>query len=506
MKKYVWILSIFLGTLHAIEEQKPLVIDSEFADFDGKQFTLSGHATIEHELGKVEAQNVALFPETESKKLRFAYLKMNEGVKITLVDGGELTCSDATVDYRQLKGRFWTVLPHDSVIYKENIKHGDLLSPAPLEVKSREMLILLQHQNQSSQLVISEIEALQDVIVNYNDEFFAAADQGQYQRSEQKSLLNPSNIMGIISLKANGEEGLCKVSNKNGDVIHADQIKIDTVKRELDLEKPKGTFFSQQNPEQKNKDIDFTCDMMTWNESQDVLTLSGMVVVHYKGAGTLTNPNEIKVYRQLLDGKKQISKIESIGESQLDYIDDKQEGSHLLTTYGKFTLDNQKMKAWLESPRDSLNKVVDGKQVHFKDQMGEVFADEAFVDYAEVNKKLTPTKLILKGNVYLLNKSKENDAKKVLQFAIADRVDYDPATQEMIFAAEGKKRVLFFDKTNNLQISAPAVKIKRNPNTNKESIQGVGDVRFSFIDKEFDQLKRRFKLHDDLSQKSDVPQ
>lgn len=405
--------------LKEIDEQaKPLMkgaADKVEFSLDGKIIALHGNATVDHELGKVEAQQMTLTPETEGKKLRLANIKMNEGVKIALQDGGKLSCEEAEIDYHTLTGKF-SGGPQEHVTYNEYLKGRDLKVTTAFEVKSRTMGIRLQQENQkeSSSIVISQITADNDVSVHYNNDFLAVANHGLYERG---------------------------------------------------------------------------------NEQQDVLVLRDDVEVNYKGVGKLTNPSEIQIHRKLIDGRKQVSLIDCAGQSVLNYQDEKKNESHVLTTHNKFMLDHQLMRAHLDSPRDVDNNVLENLQVHFIDPMGEIYADEVFVDYKEINKRMTPIKLLLKGNVWLLSRTSadKDDPGKVVQFAMADCVEYDIAAKEMLCMADFNKRVLFFDKNNNLQISAPAVKAKRDSLTQKNAIQGMGDVRFSFIEKEFEQLKKRFE-------------
>jgi lipopolysaccharide export system protein LptA len=53
------------------EELRPLSIDAECVEYEGKEVHLTGHAVVEHELGKVEADQIWLFPEKEGKKMAF---------------------------------------------------------------------------------------------------------------------------------------------------------------------------------------------------------------------------------------------------------------------------------------------------------------------------------------------------------------------------------------------------------------------------------------------------
>lgn len=490
----VMIIFFILSNLLA-EEIRPLLIDSDFVDYNGKTITLNGNSTVDHELGKVEAQRITLIPATEGKKLRFAYLKMSDGVKIALQDGGQLSCMEAEIDYQTLTGKFSGGPQQEYVVYTEYLKGRDPKAPTPLEVKSSEMSMRLQRENgqDSSPLVIGQITADKDVSINYNHDFHAMADHGQFERKEpSQDQKEDKNRTGVISLQANAEEGICQISNRNGDLIHANKMSVDTLNHEMQFDAPKGSLFI--NADEHKGEIDFSCGSMTWNESKDVLILRDQVAVNYKGIGTLTNPDEIQVYRKLVDGRKQVSLIDCLGQTNLNYLDEKKNESHRLTTYKRFILDHQQMRAHLDSPRGINNNVLENLQVHFSDPMGEIYADEVFVSYKEINKKMTPVKLLLKGNVWLLSRTSvdKEDPGKIMQFAMADRVDYDIASKEMLCMADFNKRVLFFDKSNNLQISAPSVKAKRDPQTQKDAIQGIGDVRFSFIEKEFEQMKKRF--------------
>lgn len=125
-------------------------------------------------------------------------------------------------------------------------------------------------------------------------------------------------------------------------------------------------------------------------------------------------------------------------------------------------------------------------QIAYFDERGEVWADEAFIDYIEVEGSIKPTKVRLVDNVQLMYV--END-----QYALADLVTYYPDEQLMILEGKENMRVLFFDKQRNMQLSAHTVRALRNPETNKDSIKGVGDVRFVFRQEELSKLKEQFK-------------
>lgn len=159
----------------------------------------------------------------------------------------------------------------------------------------------------------------------------------------------------------------------------------------------------------------------------------------------------------------------------------------------KMTIDHVRMITLLESSPSEEN-IGEKKQVFFEDSLGEIFADKVELFYKEENEKFILIQIKLQGSVKLKDRNASDN--KELHYGLADEVLYDPQSKEITFTALRKKRVLFFDKVNNLQISAPSLKIRRDKATKKELIQGFGDVRFSFLEKEFLELQKKFQIPD----------
>lgn len=488
---------LVLGTLVADDDM--MMIDSAQADYDGRQITLSGSVIVEHDIGKITANHMVVTPEEDQKKVRLAYLKMNDDVRISLKDGAQLSCSTAELDYVGLRGRFLGGSQHEYVVYTENCKDKAGVKSALL-LKSRLMSVKIGKEEgtkASPKSMITEMVAENNVTVNYNNDFIAASDYAMYQRHQPNaSDPNPSHIPGLISLRATDQNGVCQVTNRNGDLIRANQICIDTNKRHLFFAFPKGAIYAAQQTGGVDR-IDFSSDSMTWDEPRDLLTLHDHVVVNQKGVGRLSNEKEVLVYQYNKNGKKQLRSVESVGKTLLDYIDEDKGMTHHLVCHHKAILDHEHLQTILESPVDENGNVLEGKQVYFQDALGEVYADKAILDYDYTGgHNITPRQVTLIGNVRILNRKSEDveETGTLMQYALADKVEFYPETHEMVFSSTGKKRVLFYDKGNNVKVSATALKIKREPGMKSESIQGVGDVRFSFADKEFDQIRKQFNL------------
>jgi hypothetical protein len=414
---------------------------------------------------------------------------MTDGIRLKLHDGGEVTCGEAELDYQKQTGLFKENEKQEYVVYTE-YRGGNANTPAlPFEVKSRIMHVKLIENDKNSKAAINQIKAENDVLINYNNIYFAHADIGEYKRNLE-TLSNDKHICGNIELQGSDPEKSCRLTSREGDLIHASKIIIDTENSQISLKVPQGKISSLMSTQKGG--IEFSCENLIWDEKQDILTLQDNVTIQYQGVGNLINPQLIKVYRHLINGKRELHQIESEGHTTLFFEDDKQNG-YKLESYGSFNLNRPHLKSIIESPRID-KKVPEGQQIHFSSSMGDVYANKAIIYYEEIEKNLEPVQIVLKGNVWLLGRSvaDKDDPGQFLKFAIADNLEYDVKKKEMLFKADNKKRVLFFDKPNNLQISAPSIQLKRDPETQKDSVKGIGDVRFSFIEKEFDRLKKRF--------------
>jgi len=186
--------------------------------------------------------------------------------------------------------------------------------------------------------------------------------------------------------------------------------------------------------------------------------------------------------------------IETAEETVLVYKDTPY--AHVLKCYGPVRVDLLKMETRIFSPIDANGFVHEDKQACFEDGKGKIYADRVLLKYQYNDDKLVPSKIVLVGNVRIFNRLTVTDlaSATVLQYVLADRVEFTPLTKEMIFKSNSGKKVLFFDKVNDVRVSADSLKIIRDAATKKESIQGIGDVRFSFSDQEFERLQRKFSF------------
>ena len=473
-----------------------LLLSSKSFDPNGgnaKKIILKDHVVIEHELGKVGADQIVLTSLPEVKKMPFGLLRMDGHVAIALNNGGNLSCSKASFDCRTYRGCFLSDQEQPEVVYRESgfNKKGQCI---PLVVKSRRMDLYLNQNKAGAKnhlnTCIREIKAEDQVTIGYNNDYIAVGEHASYLFDEA-FVPAKAKASGVITLTGDGQNSFCQVTNSQGNRIQACQISVNTIKRELIFTHPRGVLAAAQK-----EGIDFSAETLIWDDISGTLTLKDAVKINQKGMGKLQTDKEMRISQHMIDGQKKLHKIEVDENTLLTHADEDGNPTCVLTCYGKASVDHQKMEAKLYSPLDANGHPFPEKQVFFQDVKGDVFADKALIRYEYRENKIIPAQIILLGNVRIFNQlpSHDDETKIVLQYALADRVELSLSSQEMIFKAKPGNRVLFFDKTNNLEASAPALKIVRDKATRKESIQGMGDVRFSFAEHELEQLRRKFSL------------
>lgn len=177
-------------------------------------------------------------------------------------------------------------------------------------------------------------------------------------------------------------------------------------------------------------------------------------------------------------GKKQIKLIQTTGHTHLKILDERG-GFRIVEGDGPVTIDYAAKTAVMEkSP-------VKGKQILIKDSLGKIFADKFKATFKEQDQKLLFSEIHLDGHVKMHNGLSDSKVNGLLdQYIISDHAVYSPQTKAVYLEARKGKRVLLYDRVNNLKISAGAMKLQRDVNTQKDEIQGIGDVRFTLVERE----------------------
>ena len=314
---------------------------------------------------------------------------------------------------------------------------------------------------------------------------------------EKKNYFDHFDIRRIPCDSVDSEEGngICQVTSWNGDVILSDQMKIDGVNERIYFYKPKGVLQTAAHFE--GGKINFSSESMICDCKMGKMIFRKKVQIDQKGLGNLTTDNEVIFLQTQRDGKKRLSTMESSGKTVLFRPNENKELQSQVICYGRMIVDHLNLLITMESPKDDQGIVKNEEQVFYQNSLGETYADQASIQYDWKGGAISPSYLTLTGHVRFLDASTaENGIHSPLsKYAIADKMEYNPFKKEAILSADKNSRVLCYSKANGLQVSAPSLKIRRDEITKKEWIKGMGDVRFNFIEHEFEQLKQRFSLN-----------
>lgn len=476
-----------------------LSLDAEEAQYDGKQLAMQGSVFLENAMGSISSEKLLIQPSLNLKEGLFSTILLKNNVVLSLKEHGVLTCQKADFNYDTQKGHFYGSRADPFVVYRNLNQSGMQRRSAPFNLKSLSMDLNVIKNKQTDKLSIHTLVANGDVEINYGDEIALFADQAAYHYGNEGGNEHSfSNLPGKIELTSD-KDRVCRIEQFQGNTLIGKTITFDTNQKQLQVFKPRGLFKTTFAAGSRNKSIQpatlaLQADHLQWDLSRDILSLRENVEVTHSQLGHFKSDQELKIFYAELNGKRELRAIESDGYSVLCHVQELTHLCHWLICYGKMLVDHEKMIVLLQSPLNAQGKVPKDKQIFYYDHLGEVQADKATIYYQKLAGRLVAKKIILEGNVYLVDhKGMEGDEnpKTPLHYALADKVEYNPHTKAMDFSAKDGRRVLFYDKINHLQVSAPELHITRDQQTKKEAIKGVGDVRFHFKNSELEQLLKR---------------
>lgn len=478
----------------------PVVIDSEFGHYDGESVTLRGSVALDHPIGTVKAHEAVLTRTSVDAEDQFSRLCMQGNIRLLMHTGGTFHCANAELDFHTLTGRFYGDDFQEYVTYTDRLNKTSI-DPSSVVLRSRHMAVEMSRLGSEGDEPLShhvqQITADQNVTVDYNREFMAAGDHMIYQRYQQGWDADDSVAMpGMIYLRPSDFYGVCQVTSRRGDLIKAQEIEIDIPLQVVTFDKPKGAVYVAAEEEEHQR-IDFSSDSLAWDQRSNLLTLQNKVVLYQNALGKLTCTDKAQLCQKIVDGARELKWIEATGTTEMTYLDEVNDDTHILVCHGRVHIDAHDRVTTLDSPRAVGGKsdgIAPGKQVYFQDRRGMLYADHIRLDYDLIGNGVVPKKLTVSGNVKILNRSADGRGSdgRAIQYALADVVEYVPGEEQMVLYANEDRRVLFYDRINRVQVSAPAVNVRRDGTTGKEAVEGIGDVRFTFADEEMNAMHKNF--------------
>ena len=454
-------------------------LSSTDASYDGSSLNLTGHVVLDHGLGKMTAEEASLQRQEVGKEFPFSFIQLRKDVVLALKNSAQITCGSAELDFNALKG---TLLPEEKsrVVYTDQIKKkkgGDL---TPLSLSG--LLVELHFAKQiidekKTDYEIDNILAKEEVLILYDGQFELSAHHALYRKElSRDNKSSKREFQGVLTAYPKDELSQC-VLRRDTDEIFADMVDIDMINAKLSLLHPKGTLYEKTH---------FQSDYLYWDQGKNFLTLKGNVSVDDPTFGTLQAQDELQLAQVVVKGKPQLKAFHSQGTTSLLYKDASQ-AVHKLISHGTIHFDKDKLHANLDSPEVDGSTPRD-KQLYYQEEEIAIYADSAALEYSLSGDTLEPTLLTLKGNIRLFS----HDSQKPPRCGCADRLTYSLTTRTLILSANAGKKVLFWDETQGMHLSAPEVHITRDQETKLQHIKGVGAVQFSFTPEEQSKFQQLF--------------
>jgi hypothetical protein len=476
----------------AVGAVSSLAISSDEVEYRDDQIILNGSVNARHALGQLRAGKAALISSPNKGPQHYTQLQLSDSVEVNLSDGGTLLCHQAEINQESMTGYFRGRLGQQARY--SDVRYSPSGAYLPLEIQGdliTTQVTAASAKGPPSHYSLSSLVAQGAVFLRYTHDFSARADRAIYRDSGGGRGEACDQLTGMIYLVPDGKQGICEVLHGRGDRIRAQLIRIDTEREVLFFDRPIGQVFFEEDDGMLDR-IDFSAESLFWDDQKHELSLRQDVRLNDLGMGTVRAEEEVRVGITEASGPHQVKWLKAIGPTHLTLEGEREDEVRQLHCFDGIEIDNRQFQVTLRSPRIG-GKVPPGQQIRYRDRVGEVQADEASIHYQLVNSELEVEHITIQGNVYIVNHAPfdPNDQTPVLQYAKADRVDFYPQDQLMILTGEGR-RVLFFDKLNNIQVSAPAIRMCRDKVTGKDSFQGVGDVRMRLIGQEMESLLTPF--------------
>ena len=464
-------------------------LSSSDASYDGNSLLLTGHVILDHGLGKMMSEEASLQRQEIGKDFPFSLIQLRKDVLLGLKSGAQISCGSADLDFTALKGLLYSS-ENDKVTYTDQIKKrkGSETNSLKLTGQFVQLEFLKQaHDGKKTEYDVDRIFVKESVVIDYANDFQLHAHEALYRKeSLQRSKSSSQEFQGIVTAYPKDEHSKCRLLHQ-GDEIDADQVDLNLIDSKIFLLQPKGTLASALLPSLQKDKIYFHADQLSWDQIKNTLTLKGKVLIDENSLGLLNAEDEIQITQTVAKDKHLLKKIHAQGPSSLVYRDANQI-THRLTSSGSIDFNREKLKATIDS-FEKEGVIPQDKQLYYEEEEFAVFADYASLEYSIVNETaIQPSSLTLIGNIRLFS----HDTQKPLRCGLADRLTYSLTTKTLILSANPGKKVLFWDESQGMHLSAPEVHITYDPETKQQQVRGIGAVQFAFTPDEQSKIQQFF--------------
>jgi len=420
------------------------------AKYQENQLRLYGQARITLSSVDMAAEHIRVEPATSQAES--IYLEGN--VYIQLPNGARISCATADLDLVHGIGRFSAVNEEVHLVMKRE-KGGDI------QLTAKELTLRAESDSVESWQVY-EVTASGNVHVEESSGWDILADTLEFHELEG----------GQLHLSSCGSAP-CRVKKEGVGHLTAHSIHLNRDKQHAHAVEASGSLLDSHHQK-----IQFQGQEIFWSQSSRNITMVHQVMVQQE------------------DGR-----LETDDRLDLSY-NENQEPQHLTIT-GNIHMESAIPARTISCPgtcevdfpnsRTHLVATQQGKQVRFHEGATRLATDELFIAYNSEDGRRQPQHLQANGRVRVQNHYGLSVGSDATQYALADHLAAWPTEHRLELFSDHPTRVLLLDSGNGLAISAP--KVLLHPDSNgKERVRGVGDVRMTLLEKEYQQLKQRFHL------------
>ncbi len=334
-----------------------------------------------------------------------------------------------------------------------------------------EKMILSFDRGQLNSKTIENLVAEGNVMIDHQKLFSATGQRAVYNS-------------GTVILYPDEENSHCTISNEQGLLIKMAKAVYTPETRELILINPDGHM--KLDMDGGGNHLHFQSEQLIWDNTNQQLTLIDDVKIQVPGIASLVNDDRVSLTWADVSGKILLHRITSSGKSELQKYDSEGDACFIVEDEGITCYDVIEGRVSFTSDPDH--------EIHYYDRFGHVFGRELFVDLLPNSTVFSLQKIYLNRDVKLLTGViiVEGELKGATQYVLSDSLVVDPKINTLVMKSSDNRRVLYCDRMNHLQMSAPKLVIKQDPGMERPSIKGIGDVRFRLKEQELEQIKKRF--------------
>lgn len=421
-------------------------LQSDRARFEADEFILEGSVYLENDWLSAQAQEARLGRVSNSE--RYDHLQLQEQVFFSFNQNEKIICKKALFDAKQGKMSFFA----NPVAYFSQ-KHK-------LKVEGNELELFFEKETRE----IKELLAKDAVKIEYGPFLTAQASDLRYLKDLQG-----------ISLELFSKEQTAKLFDTRGLSLDAHSFSLKGQKHS-EIEQiiafdGRGSILGQLLAKKAKDPMQFSAQEILWRDGRDVLELKKNVFLEQKNFIRIVASELLNLGFEKTATAYSLQFLQSFGDTDYFYLP-LDHAMHIFCSG----------KAMLEKNYASFEREKN-RQIFFEDEYCKIWSDRANLEFLEDDE----TRVCMKGEVKIASKGSQKEL-----YALADRLDFFLKDQHLVLRAEDDRKVLFFDKSKNMQLSAEEISIRWNAQNPFENVEANGKVRCFFQAQELEEMRKIF--------------